>query len=219
VEPREACEHDPVNDPIVLLHAAGHGPQMWRPQVEAFSPSYEVATPPLGDTDPAVRFTVASAADRIAAEIVCRPSGRAVLVGLSLGAFVALEVAARFPERVSALVLSGGQVHPSRWALAANYRLLTMLPSRLVVRDGGSRQAFLAAYRSLFEWDATARLADVTAPTLVLCGSRDRANLRGAQALAAGIPGATLQIVPGAGHLWNASHAAAFDDALRTVLA
>ena len=42
-------------------------------------------------------------------------------------------------------------------------------------------------------WDAT----------LVLCGSRDIANLAPARELAATIPNAELRIVRGAGHPWN----------------
>ena len=48
--------------------------------------------------------------------------------------------------------------------------------------------------------DFTDQLASITVPTLVLCGSKDRPNLPAAHALAEGIPGADLQILPGAGH-------------------
>ena len=61
----------------------------------------------------------------------------------------------------------------------------------------------LAVLRAVGETDFRGELARVTAPTLVLCGLKDRPNLPAAKELAAGIPGAELQLVPGAGHEWN----------------
>jgi pimeloyl-ACP methyl ester carboxylesterase len=46
-------------------------------------------------------------------------------------------------------------------------------------------------------WD---RLAEIGAPTLVLAGERDTKFRALAARLAAGIPGATFAVVPGAGH-------------------
>lgn len=46
-------------------------------------------------------------------------------------------------------------------------------------------------------------LGRITVPSLVLCGRKDTWNLKAAQELAHGIPGATLHIIPEAGHVWN----------------
>jgi 3-oxoadipate enol-lactonase len=51
-------------------------------------------------------------------------------------------------------------------------------------------------------------------PTLVLCGSQDRPNISLSKELAAGIPRAELQIVPGAKHLWNLQQPEAFNQIL-----
>ena len=48
-------------------------------------------------------------------------------------------------------------------------------------------------------------------PTLVLCGSKDRANIPLSRGLAARIPAAELQIVPDATHLWNIQQPEAFN--------
>ncbi|HZP19860.1 MAG TPA: alpha/beta fold hydrolase [Bauldia sp.] len=52
---------------------------------------------------------------------------------------------------------------------------------------------------------AFARLAEIAVPTLVIAGDRDLDfyNLPLADALAAGIPGARREIIPGAGHMSN----------------
>lgn len=53
-------------------------------------------------------------------------------------------------------------------------------------------------------FDAHGRLQCITAPTLVLAGTKDRvAPVAAAEELARGIPGARLVVLPGAGHLMH----------------
>ena len=59
-----------------------------------------------------VPFTLRGAADRLAEVIDREAGGRAVVVGLSLGGFVAMDLAARSPERVRGLVIAGATVEP-----------------------------------------------------------------------------------------------------------
>jgi 3-oxoadipate enol-lactonase len=61
-----------------------------------------------------------------------------------------------------------------------------------------------AACRALVAHDTRARLPDVAAPTLVMVGADDTETPPSyAEAIAAGIPGSELVVVPGAGHLLN----------------
>jgi 3-oxoadipate enol-lactonase len=62
---------------------------------------------------------------------------------------------------------------------------------------------------------AAARLAEIHAPTQILVGDRDNPTMPHlAEFLARGIPGARVQLVPGADHLLNLSAPAAFDAAV-----
>ena len=58
-------------------------------------------------------FTLAGARDQVIRVIDEAAGGRAVLAGLSLGGYVAMEVAAQAPERVRALILSGATAEPT----------------------------------------------------------------------------------------------------------
>lgn len=63
---------------------------------------------------------------------------------------------------------------------------------------------FLATERDRVErdWTVPERLGEITAPTRVLVGERELPGFRGfADEAAAGIPGATLEVVPDGGHL------------------
>ena len=61
-----------------------------------------------------------------------------------------------------------------------------------------------ASVRNLVSHDVRARLAEITAPTLVVVGELDEETpLAYAEALRDGIAGAELAIVPGVGHISN----------------
>ena len=64
-------------------------------------------------------------------------------------------------------------------------------------------------------FDAMGRLSSVRTPTLVICGSEDRLTpLKYAAFLAAGIDGASLVTVPGAGHMVMLERPAAVSEAI-----
>jgi 3-oxoadipate enol-lactonase len=54
----------------------------------------------------------------------------------------------------------------------------------------------------------------ISAPTLVLCGDRDRANLPLASTLAKVLPNATLELIPDAGHVANLDNPTTFTSLL-----
>jgi pimeloyl-ACP methyl ester carboxylesterase len=67
---------------------------------------------------------------------------------------------------------------------------------------GAPRQTTIDAPKAVLRFDFREQLDQVTLPTLVLAGSRDRSvKPEHTQALADGIPQARLQRFPGAGHL------------------
>jgi pimeloyl-ACP methyl ester carboxylesterase len=85
----------------------------------------------------------------------------------------------------------------------------------------GFRPAGMAVMiRALAEADLRAALPSLSLPTLLLWGEEDvRSPLSVAKDIHARIPGSTLRILPGAGHLSNVEAASAFNAELRTFLA
>jgi 3-oxoadipate enol-lactonase len=81
-------------------------------------------------------------------------------------------------------------------------------------------EGIVAALRALRDRpDASGSLAAVRAPTLVLVGSEDVLTPPAlAEKLAAGIPGARLEKIAGAGHLSNLEQPDAFNTAVRSFL-
>ena len=152
---------------------------------------------------------------------------RAVLAGDSSNTAVAVEVARRWPDRVSALVLVSGGVDyaPSDVVrqFAASLRTdfdATMdffvplcLPEDttghlrqwlrdIIGRTGGERAALLV--ESFYEVNVRAALAEVRAPTLVIHGALDAlptSPVEAAEEMAERIPDARLLVLDDAGHV------------------
>jgi len=70
-------------------------------------------------------------------------------------------------------------------------------------KDGVTKATVLQTVTELRRADLRPDLPNVHTRTLVMCGSKDRINLAASRAAAAGIAGAEMRIVPGAGHVWN----------------
>ena len=141
---------------------------------------------------------------------------RVPLVANSLGCQVAVELALRAPERVTALVLVGPTFDPAAPTLLRQAaRLLvdsTREPIRLnavvatdYLRAGPLRT--VAAARLGLAHPIAERLAGVTAPTLVVRGARDPiVPLRWGERAAQLLPRGRLAVVPHAAHAAHFSY-------------
>jgi len=87
---------------VVLLHALPLDPRMWEPQAEILA-GYEVVRPTLYGLGGS---TMERWADAVLAQA---GPGPLVLVGASMGGYLALAMAARAPERVAGLALLGSR--------------------------------------------------------------------------------------------------------------
>jgi pimeloyl-ACP methyl ester carboxylesterase/DNA-binding CsgD family transcriptional regulator len=163
-------------------------------------------------------------------EAVARAAGaeRFDLLGVSLGAPVAACWAADHPQSVARLMLYGGWARgqeisspdvqelvlglvSTHWGLGTDVLGDIFAPGA----DAGTRAAFTGYMREAasaetarrmlalsYQVDISEALSRIQAPTLVIHRDRDRAApLAQGQALAEGIPGARLEVLPGRAHL------------------
>jgi 3-oxoadipate enol-lactonase len=151
------------------------------------------------------------------------------LCGLSLGALVALRYAGEHSERVRRLVVCAG-IAELPWHLRVlqfgiagvvrvlpssrvRKRLVSGLPAdhRPVALEEIAGIDARAASRTL-RTAASFRLARLpTMPALVLCGERDRINLKLSRRLAEELPDARFEVVPAASHVANLDNPEAFN--------
>ena len=191
---------------VLFLPGLGAGEDPWAAQLAALPAGYTGLAPDLPGLDRAAtpgEFTIAGAARALRVLLDERDVERAHLCGLSLGAMTATQFALDFPERVASLVLSGSQVRPHPALMGIQRTIVRMLPESVASGMHLTKAQWLGALRVVAEANFRGRLASIEAPTLVLCGSRDVANLPAAREIAAAVPRAELRVVPRAGHPWN----------------
>jgi pimeloyl-ACP methyl ester carboxylesterase len=226
---------------IVFLHGTRLTGAQWAAQVAALSGEFHCLTPDLPGHGraAAVPFTIDRAAMRIA-ELIEREAhgGRAILVGLSLGGYVAMAVAARWPERVAGLVISGATAEPigPRTVFYDGLgRIFSWVPDRIlvtvnawffgwryapdiaapIVAGGFFFEGGAVAVRSLIGERFKPRLAAYPGPSLVLTGELDLFFRPGEGSFARAARDSQRVLIRRGTHLANLDRPKAFSAAIR----
>jgi 3-oxoadipate enol-lactonase len=231
--------------PLLLVHGFPLDGEIWQPQIEAFRGARRVLAPDLmgfGGSSAAGRASVEEHADDLAALLDRLVVRRAVVVGLSMGGYVALAFWRRHPDRCAGLVLASTRAGPdSEAGRAGRYQMVIAVTQRGVaavsdamaarlvgpdappalqaqlraVMSRQPRDGVIAALKAMAARASSApQLPGITVPALVITGAADALiDPAESRALAVAIPGARLVVVPGAGHLVNLEEPGAFNAA------
>jgi pimeloyl-ACP methyl ester carboxylesterase len=238
---RRATLHDggvawqPGRPALAFIHGAGADHSIWQQQSRALAHhGFNVAAldlPGHGRSDdvPAIA-SVGDYARWVAAALAAAGLERAALVGHSMGACIAVELAAAAPERVTALALVGtglpmkvsaGLLHDTQDDPPRAVNFITAFAHGRPTHMGhaptpgnwvmGSDAALLAActpqvlhrdFAVCDAWQGAPVAARVRCRTLVVAGAGDRMTPpRAGRALAEAIPGARYELLPGCGHM------------------
>ena len=124
--------------PVVLVHGLRLSGSMWGPVADGLRDRRAVAAPDLPGhgSRRTETFSLPAAVQAVVAAIDGL-DGPVVLVGASLGGYVAIGTAARHPERVAAVVAVGCTAVPGR-ASMLSYRAI----APMIARDRFSERAF-----------------------------------------------------------------------------
>jgi 3-oxoadipate enol-lactonase len=203
--------------------------------------------PGFGGTEPAGEvMTMGAAADRVLAELDRAGVDRVVVCGLSIGGYVAFELWRRARHRFAGLVLANTRAEPDsedgaagRRALAERLRhegngFLVETPPALLSQGApeelwtyvrrliGDQPADSIAAASLGmaeRPDSRLDLPGIDVPTLVITSTDDTLIPSAASApMAHAIPGATLLVIEGAGHVSNLEQPDTFSGALEELV-
>ena len=142
-----------------------------------------------------------------------------VLVGLSLGATLALELSSYDLPNLQALVLSGCPLK-----LAGNIPfyiqslIFKLLPKRIFEKQGADKSLLVGVSEELKTLDLREIARNCSYPTLLICGSQDKPNLKSMKDLQQLIPNSQFQIIPDGPHVLNRAKPKEFAEITRSFL-
>ena len=191
-------------EPFILLHGNGEDSTYFENQIEYFRNRYRVIAidtrghgkSPRGSAP----FTIGQFSDDLYDFMKSHGISKAVILGFSDGANIAMKFAMKHPGMVKALILNGGNLN------AGGVKRTTQIPIeigyRIAKRFAGKspEAAKNAEMLGLMVNDPNIdphELSKITAPTLVICGTRDMIKESHTKEIARCLPDAELTIIKG----------------------
>lgn len=212
---------------ILLLHGGGVAGWMWTPLREHLDPRMRLLIPDLPGHDRSAQEPYTSHENTVRDLIsILEGDGAAptTVVGFSLGAQLAVLIAAKRPDLVDRVVVISAQAEPTpapgltlallrstsglarvRWfaRLQANELFIppVLLDDYLRTSAAMTSQSLVAAVGENIRFTVPDRWSSFPGQALILAGSREKALMRAsAEALHASLPGSALEFVQDAGH-------------------
>lgn len=186
----------------VLVHGSGHGAASWDETVKYMRTGDDICCPDLSvilNEKEAVYSNLYAAF----AEYCNRIDGQIDLCGISLGGILALDYAINFPEKVRSLVLIGTPHKVPKGMFAIQNIIFRFLPESVFVDMAFNKRDTFVLGNSLKNLDFSNSVQYMNCPVLIICGEKDRANMKSAHYLAEHIKGAKEEIIENAGHVVN----------------
>lgn len=184
---------------LVFLHGLGQDAHSWQSVQDALSPlpsdSFAIFSSPSESYQ--------EAKERLT-ECLQQESEPFILVGLSLGGVLALELSSQDLPHLKGLVLSGTQYKlKTNFLYRLQILLFRLLPKQVFEKQGANKQHMLQIFTELKSLNLTDTAKTCPLPSLVISGSKDWANQASSKKLANLLPkGHYLEIVDG-GHTLN----------------
>ena len=222
-EHRGGSSDDP---PIVLIHGAGGDRLHWPPQLRRLDGKivYGLDLPGHGESPGDGERTVQGYTTRLIAWMEAMGFDQVIPCGHSMGGAISMTAALEYPERVAALILVGTGArlrvssdilgitsHQGQLQVAADLvASLAFSPSaspRLIElgreRYGNARlDTMHHDFVACDDFDVMDRLGEIGCRTLIICGEDDQLTpTKYSRFLVDHIPLASLDVVPGAGHM------------------
>lgn len=198
----------------IYLHGLGQNPDSWSKVIEQLEAAEHSMCPDLSelvqgqDTTYQNLYAAFSAMCDEIEEDIC-------LCGLSLGGVLALNYAIEHPEKIKGLVLIATQYKMPKKLLRVQNAIFRFMPKSMFQQTGFGKSDFLKLCNTMMELDFSDSIYNVSCPTLVIYGEKDRANKNASIELANMLIDAELQVFNGVGHEINIEALDKLEETLR----
>ena len=199
---------------LIFLHGLGQSAESWKEVHELLADYPSEAL----DLFPSGVATYQEAKERIYQRLTVETEPF-VLIGLSLGAALALEISSYEIPNLQALVLSGCPLK-----LAGNIPfyiqllIFKLLPKRIFEKQGADKALMVGVSEELKTLDLREIARNCPYPSLLICGSQDKPNLSSMKAIQELMPNSQFQIIPDGPHVLNRAKPKEFAELTRSFL-
>lgn len=125
------------------------------------------------------------------------------LIGLSLGAILAIDYAIKFPERTNSLVLIGAPYKVPKTAIGFQNVVFRIMPNRMFDSIGVSKKNILSLMNSMKKITIFKKVPYIKCKVLILCGSKDQVNKKSARNYCEAIVNSQYKCIENSGHEVN----------------
>ena len=199
---------------LIFLHGLGQSADSWQEVQELLVdyPSEALELFPSGVA------TYQEAKERIY-PYLSKETEPFVLIGLSLGAALALELSSYDLPNLQALVLSGCPLKVAGNILFYIQLLIfKLLPKRVFEKQGADKALMVRVSEELKTLDLREIAKNCPYPTLLICGSQDKPNLSSMKAIQELMSNSQFQIIPDGPHVLNKEKPKEFVENTRSFL-
>lgn len=210
--------------PLIFLHGNGEDHSYFSAQIAYFRSRYRViavdtrghGATPRGEAP----FTIRQFAEDLYGFLCRKGIERAHLLGFSDGANIAMCFALKHPERVAALILNGGNLDAGgikrsvQIPIELGYRIARLFAEKSAEAKKNAELLGLMVNEPNI---AATELSAVTAPALVIVGTRDMVRKKHTELIYRGLPNAELVSIRG-NHFIANKHPGAFNEAVERFL-
>ncbi len=191
-------------EPFILLHGNGEDGSYFEHQIDYFSDRYRVIALDTRGHGKSPRGTKPFTIEQFSCDLYDFMAGLeisdAVILGFSDGANIAMKFAMKYPNKVKALILNGGNLNPkgvkrtTQIPIEIGYKIARRFASKSPDAKKNAEMLGLMVNEPNIEPN---ELSKITVPTLVICGRKDMIKESHTKAIAENIPNAKLSIIKG----------------------
>ena len=191
-------------EPFIMLHGNGENSDYFCNQIEYFSRNYHVIAidtrghgkSPRGEAP----FTIAQFADDLYDFMMQKELKKAIILGFSDGANIAMKFAMKYPDMLRALILNGGNLNAkgvkssTQVPIEIGYKIASLFADKSPEAKKNAEMLGLMVNDPNIKPD---ELSKITVPTLVICGTNDMIKESHTREIADNIKNSELMIIKG----------------------
>ncbi|MBM7643084.1 alpha/beta fold hydrolase [Streptococcus loxodontisalivarius] len=186
---------------LLFLHGLGQTADSWHPVMKSLS-GYDCQALELFDQG-RLPENLQIMQDKVK-QAIEQSDEEVCLVGLSLGAMLALSMTELVSPKLKGIVSCAGQYQfVQNRAYKRQIFLFRLLPKGFFRKHGLDKLSMLTFYKSLSGFDVSQTLKETNLPIKLICGQNDPVNLKVAEELKNLIPNSSLDIIADSGHVIN----------------